>query len=415
MAKQRFEAELGINTKPLEQGLQKAKGTFAGFSTSAISMGAGIAALTGLVTGLANAFKETERGMKLISQTGAAVKQTFREMLSGGFGITPTGSAQGFANIIAQFKVAGQTHDLMVQDLEDRRNQHKIQAEINQLMAKGADHTLTASERQKALTEALALQQVLTTQMNIDLSEELTNLKAAQAAGDNTYELKKRIADKELELIDLSGREAEYRRLISQTTSLQAEEQQRLTDLQRESLQYLESGYKLTTIEGKGITPAGWMAATGRPLGFNVDTGTLRNMEGPDLAADKARNMNMALAEQEETLLRLSDTFAGFFNDVNMGFQGMIDGVVTGIKRLVMELAAKAAILGILQLITGMPLLTMSNLIPGLSGINLGGRGGGGRGGGGVSPSSMRLQAPQLEVFGTILGKDIQLSSRRYN
>jgi len=57
------------------------------------------------------------------------------------------------------------------------------------------------------------------------------------------------------------------------------------------------------------------------------------------------------LTETQQALIGLSDQFAGFFSDVNLGFEGMIKGVITGIKRLVMELIAKAAFLAILSAI----------------------------------------------------------------
>jgi aryl carrier-like protein len=60
-----------------------------------------------------------------------------------------------------------------------------------------------------------------------------------------------------------------------------------------------------------------------------------------------------ALQEQQMVLLGLSDQFAGFFTNIDGGFEGMIDGVIQGVQRLVTELLAKAAILAILTAITG--------------------------------------------------------------
>jgi len=121
--------------------------------------------------------------------------------------------------------------------------------------------------------------------------------------------------------------------------------------------------------------------------------------------------ITQGLDESQQALIGLADTFAGFFSDVNLGFQGMIDGVITGIKRLVMELIAKAAFLAIL-----------SAIFPGAGvALNLGTILGGsaskllGSGGGGSSPGkSIGGGTLNINVTGKLHGKDIYLSNERY-
>lgn len=98
----------------------------------------------------------------------------------------------------------------------------------------------------------------------------------------------------------------------------------------------------------------------------------------PALAAEMAasvQDLSSGLDESQQALVNLADEFAGFFSDVNMGFQGMIEGVISGIKRLVMELAAKAAFLAILSAIfpgAGVS-LNLQNILGGNIGKLIGG------------------------------------------
>ncbi|HUV85277.1 MAG TPA: hypothetical protein VMV86_06165 [Methanosarcinales archaeon] len=119
------------------------------------------------------------------------------------------------------------------------------------------------------------------------------------------------------------------------------------------------------------------------------------------------------LDESQEALIGLSETFASFFSDVNLGFEGMIDGVITGIKRLVMELIAKAAFLAILSTIfPGAGVSLNLKTILGGNASKLIGSGGGSSGG-----SSKGLAGNgnlNINVTGKIHGRDIYLSNERY-
>jgi hypothetical protein len=124
----------------------------------------------------------------------------------------------------------------------------------------------------------------------------------------------------------------------------------------------------------------------------------------------KLDTITKGLTEQQEELLELSDTFAGFFSDVNLGFQGMIDGVITGIKRLVMELVAKAVFLTILTVITGGTInpAMFKMLLP--SFLQQGSGGGGG--GGGVSASAMNNVTGE-RLIASVNGKDLRIVMSR--
>jgi len=172
---------------------------------------------------------------------------------------------------------------------------------------------------------------------------------------------------------------------------------------------------------GKALTP-GSVKAPGK-AGVNPLTGLFDK----DAIKDYKKELNTlasgpnykpfydftkGISEQQQALIDLSSTFAGFFSDVNLGFEGMIDGVITGIKRLVMELIAKAAFLAIL-----------SAIFPGAGvALNLGTILGGnaskliGSGGGGSSKSaSIGSASNQMtnSLVASLRGKDIQIALNR--
>jgi hypothetical protein len=125
--------------------------------------------------------------------------------------------------------------------------------------------------------------------------------------------------------------------------------------------------------------------------------------------------MVQGLTETQEALIGLADTFAGFFSDVNLGFQGMIDGVITGIKRLIAELIAKAVWLALLSLLPGgAGIFTMANIIGGNIGsiMKNNATGGGGTGVGNLVPATNGPTSQQLEF--KIRGKDLYTSYNRY-
>jgi len=95
-----------------------------------------------------------------------------------------------------------------------------------------------------------------------------------------------------------------------------------------------------------------------KPLG-KAELNPLTGLPGTDIKSELAGapdykpfyDFTKGISEQQQALIDLSSTFAGFFSDVKLGFEGMIDGAITGLKRLVMELIAKAAFLAILSAI----------------------------------------------------------------
>lgn len=133
-------------------------------------------------------------------------------------------------------------------------------------------------------------------------------------------------------------------------------------------------------------------------------------MEGIQNAPGQAATAIKEFSSMQEAIMNLSETFSTFFSDVNLGFQGMIDGIITGLKRLVMELLAKAAILALLGVITGVPLsgAMFKNL---LFGGNIGSLLKGGAIGGGGGAAAVPLSG---KVEFVLKGKDLYGSMNRY-
>lgn len=147
---------------------------------------------------------------------------------------------------------------------------------------------------------------------------------------------------------------------------------------------------------------------------------TLKGLPGfkpgaPDVISEyggSPGDMIKEFSDMQTALMDLSATFSTFFSDVNLGFQGMVDGVITGLKRLVMELIAKSAILALLSVITGVPLsgAMFKKLLFGNFSSMIGG--GTGIGGSGWKSSGNIQQSITLQ--GVLKGKDIYLSNQRF-
>lgn len=135
-------------------------------------------------------------------------------------------------------------------------------------------------------------------------------------------------------------------------------------------------------------------------------SGTADPAKAALMAAD-VQDLSEGLTESQKSLLDLSKTFAGFFSDVNLGFQGMIDGVITGIKRLVMELLAQAIILTLLTIITGGTVngAMFKSLLPAGLGKVVGSGGGGGAG--------IGHNVTQNQLMASINGRDLKIILRR--
>jgi hypothetical protein len=148
----------------------------------------------------------------------------------------------------------------------------------------------------------------------------------------------------------------------------------------------------------KGVTGAG-MARGG---------GTLAG--GPKELKGQVEDLTNALYYQAEAVNILSNGFSQLFSSTGNGFQGMIDTIIEGIKRMVAELLAKAAILTLIRVLLPGPGPAV-NATTGL--MNMFGSGLFSGGGSAGNVGGIVSQGVNVNVQGVIKGKDIALSLMR--
>jgi hypothetical protein len=406
MAKQRFEAELALNINGFLQGLEKANKGFIGLSST-------LAAAGGAMKLVNDAFRNMEQGQKLLSLAGAAYKQVLADLTQGHLL-----NANSIYQAIQRQK---EWNDIQEKNLFEGVKVAQLTTQIEELRYKMADAATTEAEKTKLASEALKIYNERKQFQIANLKEEANWYITALEKNPDDKELRKGFIVTATQLQTLMGFDREARTLNALATQVTPKlyglaeaferdaEAARQADEEfqkyRQSLQYLESGYKLETLQGRErVTPA-------RGLGFNVNP-ELAPVKFADIQANQIIQQNILWAEQEQIILSLADSFSNMFATAGEGFQSMADMMIAGFKRMVMEVAAKAGILMLLSVVTGQPLMTMANLFPNLSALT-GGTGSPVSSGYGNMGLQGILANQALTVQGQIRGKDIRISNRR--
>jgi hypothetical protein len=226
----------------------------------------------------------------------------------------------------------------------------------------------------------------------------------------------------EIDITDKSAIQTKYNEIAAIEAQIKAitdlglsldeikKKQRELSKSSIENVNFLPQNNTTTSVFGKktyGVAPA----RSNKLAPGGKITGT---QEQANAMADAIEVLPDALNESQEALLGLADTFAGFFSDVNLGFQGMIDGVITGIKRLVAELLAKAVILAILNTLfpgSAVP-LSLGNILGGSASKLVGGSV---SSGGSVLGGSTIGAATGERLVASLTGKQIDITLRRMN
>jgi hypothetical protein len=128
---------------------------------------------------------------------------------------------------------------------------------------------------------------------------------------------------------------------------------------------------------------------------------------GPVQAANE---LNEALFEEINVVQTLQGTFEGMFSSIGGGFKGMADSLIESVRRIAVELAAKAAVFMLLKvlfpgLFIGMDLYKAGSFgkflgIPAM--------------GGGASSAGSSITGGSILLQGNLQGRDIFLSGARY-
>jgi hypothetical protein len=176
-------------------------------------------------------------------------------------------------------------------------------------------------------------------------------------------------------------------------------------------------------------TPDWWQGWIDQIQGKN------NNLVGGDFyqeQADKIAEVNDLLKEQSPIVQTLTSTFENMFANIDSGFGSMIESLMQSLKKMITFLAAKAAVFGLLTLITG-GTGTLFSSLGGFTKFVFGGKFASGTNfaPGGLSlvgergPEVVNLprgsqvipyknQAMKIEVVGRITGKDLALIMRRH-
>ncbi len=131
----------------------------------------------------------------------------------------------------------------------------------------------------------------------------------------------------------------------------------------------------------------------------------------PELDERLVDRMNQSLERQKEIVYELTGVFANMFMSVDQGFKGMIESLIRSLQRWVAELAAKAVVAGILNLlIPGSGLAVMAR---NMLGSALPSSHGGSGSGAGTDITSMAGGGGGSKLVASVRGKQLDLIIRR--
>jgi len=367
MAKQRLEAELGLNIQDFLSQLSKSKdavGQFAG----AIGKLAGAAII---FRELGNALKETTQGQHALNAATIAYKTMLQEIIHGRL----ANPATAMNNVAEMVQLQGKLNKVLQDNLFQNIKIAKYDKEISLARMDAVDATKSEADQLSALNRALSLHLEKKDILIRRLNEELNIVVRQLEKYPDRIKFQERFVQLMTQLTELQGVDLTQRRLTAEITERQvraekehadqleriaklggqlyeafekdketeAEEQRKREEAKRIAGKYLSTGYLLEPLKG-------------------LEKVAGRKFVLPELSLDRTVQnrpdeirlialMNKELLRQQDIISGLADTFASYFSDINVGFQSMVDSLITGIQRMVTQLAAKAAFLAILGMI----------------------------------------------------------------
>ena len=160
-----------------------------------------------------------------------------------------------------------------------------------------------------------------------------------------------------------------------------------------------------------------------RQKGFTAETGHLGlpsfgatpGLAGPPktvLPIQTVESLTKGLLDTNDAIGLLSNSFEELFSKTGEGFQGMIDNILAGINRMLSEMAAKAVLWAILNIITGGEAGTFKAFMGFTGGASVGGGANVGNAVG-SAPIGMSPGLPGGELQFKISGKDLITVMRR--
>jgi hypothetical protein len=420
MAKQKLEAELGLNTKEYNNGIDMAIDKIKAFASSAGMLAGTVIVATKVAMDLVDAFKQTSIAIDTTNVISHLYKQTLSDIVN----LQQSHASQAIENAVMENR-------LRQKEYEDLLEISKLNERIAIDRLDSADRTKSDEDRMISLKRALEGMHDLMNQRLGDKKEEL-NLAMKEWEADVQNEAKKK---KAMQIVsDMHNLKAEAymseRRMTIELTNLQDEQnkkQQEAIDKIKELGQALQKAFqedaakaikeaaealeKLKKANDVGYAE-GWGHVGLSDIYNQSPKGVGNGMPGLQPYGGTLENTTKALSSQQEAVLALSDTFSSFFSNVDKGFKGMIDGVIKGIERMVQEMIARAAIMALISAITGVPLSgnMLKSILPSGLGTLLET---GGSNLGGTDSINGLSNGVNVNVTGEISGKNIALALRR--
>lgn len=469
MAK-KFEAELGINNKGFTKGLQEAEGSITKFGKSLGKISKIIGAVGSALGAVILVFKSTEASSDRLTLATETVKGAYQGLMQtiatgdwGGLIDNITKTAKAYRDLAA---AQDMMQDIEASNLVKKSYLEKTLQSARVAAAAAEDPALKAQYLKEAIATQKAITDITVSEIQARITADENYFRTKTGFDDEANDLMIKNFHKiagnwetfygengQLALLQIQKQSFAYKELagtLSDAEKLQLRQVKaavvnlelfkEFQDTMKEgrfneyvkAIGELNNAYATGDAELVRLTSS-LRAANEAQKMFLATIKKMDSLESLNSEADsisriitgKSRKENKfglrpnkidvssqvkEFSSMQEAIMSLSATFSTFFSDVNLGFQGMIDGIITGLKRLVMELLAKAAILGILALITGVPLSgeMFKNL---LFGDSIGSllKGGAIGGGGGTSvPMSGKVEF-------VLKGKDLYGSVNRYS
>jgi hypothetical protein len=350
MAEQKLTVNIGANTKEFDEKLKGTNKGVQGFGKELGTIAAAGAAAAGAIAILTDWFKKTEAGVDMLNTTMIVSRQLLTDLIM-----------KQETHLMQSIQLADRANKIRQEDRYDLVKEAQLNRDIRKYRLEAYSGEASIQEKIIAQTKAIEKQKELEAYRKADLFEELKLVEDRLKLDQINTELLDRQA--QLMAAIFNADESESLRMVSYLNGLLKEAKTRAFELADAFTAIKEEAIQIDNM------PINFFGTT------TLKAPSFKQADNILAPSPKLTEVTKGLTDQQEALLGLSDTFAGFFSDVNLGFQGMIDGVITGIKRLVMELMAKAAFMAILSLIfpaSAVP-FTLKNILGGNAATLVGG------------------------------------------
>lgn len=379
----RLKAELGLDNSEFKEKLKESQSSIDSFGGATLKQAASLTSFIALATTAAKVmvdwWRDTASGVTTVTAGLTAAKQLLTDIM-----------LRQNSHLKEAWELGKQQAQQQWENAKEAYIETKYRSEINQLVVKAADQTASLAERQQALNEAISKERELKSFLLQDAKEEL-------AIAEKQWKLQPQSKKAMEEFYKALSRYHEVqgmdsRRLMSQQTSLIIEQRKRAQELfelysygtsntlkglneqlsnlnaeladinlndteairlQKEKIEALQKYINLVK-EGKVYTPGTFtlpgIAPVTAPKG--IETGVEAGvMTGAPKAVEVVNEMTYALQMQEQAVTVLEDAFYNLFASTGNGFRDMIDTIMSGIRQMIAELIAKAAVLTLLRVL----------------------------------------------------------------